>query len=137
MAWSSLRNGKSLMRMSMAVNLYSKLKTGSNSSTNLSSAAAVAAAQIFQQRSSFAAAATTKSSKKFVEDDADAAAVGAYGKQSGEDVAVSTSGICRPLSEILKELNKKVPDSLISARAEPNGSSVRFIPWYYTTDSYY
>ncbi|XP_027091654.1 DNA repair RAD52-like protein 1, mitochondrial [Coffea arabica] len=43
---------------------------------------------------------------------------------------VPTSGISRPLSEILKELNKKVPDSLISARTEPNGFSVKYIPWH-------
>ncbi|KAI3767535.1 hypothetical protein L2E82_17727 [Cichorium intybus] len=43
---------------------------------------------------------------------------------------VPTSGISRPLSEILKELNKKVPDSLIRARTEANGFSVKYIPWH-------
>nr|GFB71802.1 DNA repair RAD52-like protein 1, mitochondrial [Tanacetum cinerariifolium] len=33
-------------------------------------------------------------------------------------------------SQILKELNKKVPDSLIRARTEPNGFSVKYIPWH-------
>lgn len=43
---------------------------------------------------------------------------------------VPTSGICRPLSEILKELNKKVPDSLIKTRIEKDGFPIRYIPWY-------
>lgn len=42
---------------------------------------------------------------------------------------VPTSGICRPLSDILKELNKKVPDSLISIRTEANGFSIKYVPW--------
>ncbi|XP_023763211.1 DNA repair RAD52-like protein 1, mitochondrial [Lactuca sativa] len=41
-----------------------------------------------------------------------------------------TSGISRPISEILKELNKKVPDSLIRARVEANGFSIKYIPWH-------
>ncbi|GAU45688.1 hypothetical protein TSUD_268200 [Trifolium subterraneum] len=43
---------------------------------------------------------------------------------------VPTSGICRPLSEILKELNKKVPDSLIKTRIEKDGFPIRYIPWH-------
>ncbi|KAF7836385.1 DNA repair RAD52-like protein 1, mitochondrial [Senna tora] len=46
----------------------------------------------------------------------------------GDDV-VPTSGISRPLSEILKELNKKVPDSLVKTRVEKDGFPVRYIPW--------
>jgi hypothetical protein len=42
---------------------------------------------------------------------------------------VPTSGICRPLSEILKELNKKVPDSLVKTRVEKDGFHIRYIPW--------
>ncbi|KAK7263823.1 hypothetical protein RJT34_31420 [Clitoria ternatea] len=42
----------------------------------------------------------------------------------------SGSGICRPLSEILKEVNKKVPDSLVKTRLEKDGFSVRYIPWH-------
>ncbi|KAF4355784.1 hypothetical protein CsatB_028201 [Cannabis sativa] len=45
-----------------------------------------------------------------------------------EDLFVS-SGISRPLSEILKHLNKKVPDSLIKTRVE-NGLSSRYVPWH-------
>lgn len=48
----------------------------------------------------------------------------------GDDAAVPTAGISRPLSEILKDLNKKVPESLLKARSEPSGSSLRYIPWY-------
>ncbi|KAL4389923.1 hypothetical protein S245_007609 [Arachis hypogaea] len=47
----------------------------------------------------------------------------------GEDAA-PTSGICRPLSEILKELNKKVPDSLVKTRVEHDGFAIRYIPWH-------
>ncbi|AES87848.1 putative DNA repair protein Rad52/59/22 [Medicago truncatula] len=43
---------------------------------------------------------------------------------------VPTSGICRPLSEILKELNKKVPDSLVKTRVEKDGFHIRYIPWH-------
>ncbi|KAK3427968.1 DNA repair RAD52-like protein 1, mitochondrial [Eucalyptus grandis] len=45
------------------------------------------------------------------------------------DDAVPTSGISRPLSEILKELNKRVPDSLVKVRLE-DGSSIKYIPWH-------
>ncbi|XP_057973481.1 DNA repair RAD52-like protein 1, mitochondrial [Malania oleifera] len=48
---------------------------------------------------------------------------------AAEDGVVPTSGISRPLSEILKELNKKVPDSLIRLRTE-DGFSVKYIPWH-------
>ncbi|XP_057468595.1 DNA repair RAD52-like protein 1, mitochondrial isoform X1 [Actinidia eriantha] len=41
-----------------------------------------------------------------------------------------TSGISRPLSQILKELNKKVPDSLVRVRTEPNGFPIKYIPWH-------
>ncbi|GLU16308.1 hypothetical protein SLE2022_327470 [Rubroshorea leprosula] len=46
-----------------------------------------------------------------------------------EDYPVPTSGISRPLSEILKELNKKVPDSLIKLRVE-DGFTSKYIPWH-------
>lgn len=48
----------------------------------------------------------------------------------GEEDEVPSSGICRPLSEILKELNKKVPDSLIKTRLEKDGFPIRYIPWH-------
>ncbi|KAH7519767.1 DNA repair RAD52-like protein 1, mitochondrial [Ziziphus jujuba] len=44
------------------------------------------------------------------------------------DVAVG-SGISRPLSEILRQLNKKVPDSLVKVRIE-DGFSSKYIPWH-------
>ncbi|KAE9454942.1 hypothetical protein C3L33_13152, partial [Rhododendron williamsianum] len=47
-----------------------------------------------------------------------------------DDDVVPTSGISRPLSEILKQLNKKVPDSLIRVRTEANGFTVKYIPWH-------
>lgn len=52
-----------------------------------------------------------------------------------EEEEVPTSGISRPLSEILKELNKKVPDSLIRARNEPDGFSIKYIPWFVLSPS--
>ncbi|KAJ8765336.1 hypothetical protein K2173_012033 [Erythroxylum novogranatense] len=45
-----------------------------------------------------------------------------------DDEVIPTSGLCRPLSEILKELNKKAPDSLIRQCVE-DGFSVRYVPW--------
>ncbi|MCL7046140.1 hypothetical protein MKW94_021972 [Papaver nudicaule] len=39
------------------------------------------------------------------------------------------SGISKPLSEILKELSKKVPDSLIKTRTE-KGFTMKYIPWH-------
>lgn len=44
--------------------------------------------------------------------------------------AVPTSGISRPLSEILKEINKRVPDSLVRVRTEADGFPVKYIPWF-------
>lgn len=49
--------------------------------------------------------------------------------EHGEDDVVPTSGISRPLSEILKQLNKKVPDSLVKLRVE-DGFSIKYIPWF-------
>ncbi|KAL6559831.1 hypothetical protein OROGR_004948 [Orobanche gracilis] len=45
------------------------------------------------------------------------------------DPAVPITGISRPLSEVLKDLNKKVPDSLIKSRTEED-FSIRYIPWH-------
>ncbi|CAH9073098.1 unnamed protein product [Cuscuta epithymum] len=47
-----------------------------------------------------------------------------------DEDSVPTSGISRPLSEILKELNKKVPDSLIRVRTEADGFPIKYIPWH-------
>lgn len=48
---------------------------------------------------------------------------------NAENDSVPTSGISRPLSEILKELNKKVPDTLVSQRVD-NGFSIKYVPWH-------
>ncbi|KAJ0754567.1 putative DNA repair RAD52-like protein [Helianthus annuus] len=37
--------------------------------------------------------------------------------------------LSRPISEILKELNKKVPDSLIRTRTESDGFTLKHLPW--------
>ncbi|KAH6795372.1 hypothetical protein C2S51_036358 [Perilla frutescens var. frutescens] len=52
-----------------------------------------------------------------------------FGSEDDAD-AVPTAGISRPLSEILKDLNKKVPDSLLKGRTEPSGFSLKYIPWH-------
>ncbi|XVE70289.1 hypothetical protein DITRI_Ditri10aG0060600 [Diplodiscus trichospermus] len=46
-----------------------------------------------------------------------------------DDNAIPTAGISRPLSDILKELNKKVPDSLVKLRVE-DGFNIKYIPWH-------
>ncbi|EXC32487.1 hypothetical protein L484_012654 [Morus notabilis] len=47
---------------------------------------------------------------------------------SEEELPVS-SGISKPISDILKQLNKKVPDSLVKVRFD-NGVSTKYIPWH-------
>ncbi|KAF3962877.1 hypothetical protein CMV_012675 [Castanea mollissima] len=44
--------------------------------------------------------------------------------------AAASSGISRPLSEILKELNKRVPDSLVKVLRSENGFSLKYVPWH-------
>ncbi|XP_020248180.1 DNA repair RAD52-like protein 1, mitochondrial [Asparagus officinalis] len=46
-----------------------------------------------------------------------------------EEEEIPTSGICKPLSEILKELSKKVPDSFIKVRNE-DGFTSKYVPWH-------
>ncbi|GAB2235186.1 hypothetical protein Droror1_Dr00027679 [Drosera rotundifolia] len=45
------------------------------------------------------------------------------------DEEVPTEGISRPLSVILRQLNKKVPESVIRVRHQ-DGFPVKYIPWY-------
>ncbi|TXG53395.1 hypothetical protein EZV62_022564 [Acer yangbiense] len=52
-----------------------------------------------------------------------------YTKEENDDDPVPTSGISRPLSEILKELNKKVPDSVIRHRID-DGFTIKYVPWH-------
>ncbi|OAY75836.1 DNA repair RAD52-like protein 1, mitochondrial [Ananas comosus] len=55
---------------------------------------------------------------------------GAEPEPSDDDAeSAPTEGISRPLSEILKELGKKVPDSLVKTRVE-DGFPIRYIPWH-------
>ncbi|KAG6487716.1 DNA repair RAD52-like protein 1, mitochondrial [Zingiber officinale] len=49
---------------------------------------------------------------------------------AAEDEDVPTSGISRPLSEILKELNKKIPESLVSTRLEGD-AALKYVPWHF------
>nr|XP_043617580.1 DNA repair RAD52-like protein 1, mitochondrial [Erigeron canadensis] len=72
----------------------------------------------------FYSTSTTKKTNKNKKEEA----INAYETPSDDDVL--SLGIGRPVSEILKELNKKVPDELIRARTEPNGFSVKYIPWH-------
>ncbi|PKU87691.1 DNA repair RAD52-like protein 1, mitochondrial [Dendrobium catenatum] len=46
-----------------------------------------------------------------------------------EDVEVPTEGISRPLSEILRELGKKVPDSFVKLWVE-DGQTIKYVPWH-------
>ncbi|KAJ0969404.1 hypothetical protein J5N97_022281 [Dioscorea zingiberensis] len=46
-----------------------------------------------------------------------------------EEDDIPTAGISRPLSEILRELNKKVPDSVVKVRTEDNFAT-RYVPWH-------
>ncbi|THU44010.1 hypothetical protein C4D60_Mb02t02870 [Musa balbisiana] len=48
--------------------------------------------------------------------------------KEGEEVPAPVIG--RPLSDILRELNKKVPESLIKTRTE-DGFTIRYIPWHF------
>lgn len=41
------------------------------------------------------------------------------------------AGIGRSLSDVLKDLNKKVPESLIKLRTQPDGFSAKYIPWFF------
>ncbi|MBA0648250.1 hypothetical protein Goklo_016010 [Gossypium klotzschianum] len=50
-------------------------------------------------------------------------------KSDDDDDAIPTAGISRPLADILKELNKKVPDSLVRLRTE-DGFNIKYIPWH-------
>lgn len=46
-----------------------------------------------------------------------------------DEEEVPTEGISRPMSETLKQLNKRIPDSLISVRSE-DGFQVKYVPWH-------
>nr|ACG44496.1 snRK1-interacting protein 1 [Zea mays] len=48
---------------------------------------------------------------------------------AGSEVAAPTESIDKPLAEVLKELGKRVPDSLVKTRVEDNGFTMKYIPW--------
>ena len=50
--------------------------------------------------------------------------------EAEEEVEAASSGISRPLSEILKELNKRVPDSLVKVLRSENDFSIKYVPWF-------
>ncbi|XP_058097543.1 DNA repair RAD52-like protein 1, mitochondrial isoform X1 [Magnolia sinica] len=52
-----------------------------------------------------------------------------FSESASEASEIPTSGISRPLSEILKELNRKVPDAFIKVRVE-DGFSMKYVPWH-------
>ncbi|XP_019412839.1 PREDICTED: DNA repair RAD52-like protein 1, mitochondrial isoform X2 [Lupinus angustifolius] len=52
------------------------------------------------------------------------------GDSDSDSEVVESSGISRPLSEILKELNKKVPDHLLKTRLQNDGFPLRYVPWH-------
>ncbi|KAJ7979712.1 Cobalt ion-binding protein [Quillaja saponaria] len=43
----------------------------------------------------------------------------------------STTCINRPLSEILRDLNKRIPDKIIKTQAQVDHSTTTLIPWYH------
>ncbi|KAG0500951.1 hypothetical protein HPP92_001023 [Vanilla planifolia] len=51
------------------------------------------------------------------------------GANAGDDVDIPSEGISRPLSAILRELGKKVPDSFIKTRVE-DGQTIKYVPWH-------
>ncbi|KAK7819600.1 DNA repair RAD52-like protein 1, mitochondrial [Quercus suber] len=54
----------------------------------------------------------------------------AEAEEEVEAAASASSGISRPLSEILKELNKRVPDSLVKVFRSENDFSIKYVPWH-------
>lgn len=54
----------------------------------------------------------------------------AEAEEEVEAAASASSGISRPLSEILKELNKRVPDSLVKVLRSENDFSIKYVPWH-------
>ncbi|GAB4861171.1 hypothetical protein Ancab_036328 [Ancistrocladus abbreviatus] len=55
--------------------------------------------------------------------------IGGDSTMEGGGGEVPTEGISLPLSEILKQLNKRIPDSLIRVRNE-GGFPIKYIPWH-------
>ncbi|KAJ7529029.1 hypothetical protein O6H91_15G031200 [Diphasiastrum complanatum] len=47
------------------------------------------------------------------------------------DDSAGSSFITRPLAEILRDMNKRVPDKVISERVDEDGTLLKFIPWYH------
>nr|KYP75543.1 hypothetical protein KK1_008282 [Cajanus cajan] len=43
----------------------------------------------------------------------------------------NSSCITRPLAEILRDLNKRIPDTIVKARVPGDPSASTFIPWYH------
>jgi hypothetical protein len=48
---------------------------------------------------------------------------------AGGEVAAPTEGISKPLAEVLKELGKRVPESLVKTRVDDDGFAIKYIPW--------
>lgn len=45
----------------------------------------------------------------------------------------NSSCITRPLAEILRDLNKRIPDTIVKAHVPDDPSASTFIPWYFAT----
>jgi len=43
----------------------------------------------------------------------------------------NSSCITRPLAEILRDLNKRIPDTIVKAHVPGDPSASTFIPWYF------
>ncbi|XP_006645109.1 DNA repair RAD52-like protein 1, mitochondrial [Oryza brachyantha] len=48
---------------------------------------------------------------------------------AGGEVAAPTEGISKPLAEVLRELGKRVPESLVKTRVD-DGFAIKYIPWH-------
>jgi hypothetical protein len=47
---------------------------------------------------------------------------------AGNEVVALTESIGKPLADVLKELGKRVPDSLVKTRVEDDGFTIKYIP---------
>lgn len=54
---------------------------------------------------------------------------GASGETESELPEIPSSTISRPLADVLRELNRRVPDRLIKVRVE-EGFTTRYVPWH-------
>ncbi|EFJ35349.1 hypothetical protein SELMODRAFT_68768, partial [Selaginella moellendorffii] len=47
------------------------------------------------------------------------------------DNSSASSFITRPLAEILRDMNKRVPDKVIKIKVDEDGNELKYIPWFH------